>query len=237
MTTPLKNERSCFFRVHPGSAVVKNEHSLYDGRMPKVSDAHRAARRRQILDAAGRCFARNGFHVTSMQDVFRESGLSAGAVYGYFPGKHAIVAAIAEEAVGELTGILDELAAAEPVPPLEATMARLLTAVDAYTATDGFARIAVQVWGEAIHDPALAGLVATAYRRLRSRFVDLARHAQAAGQLPAQADPERLGTVLFGLVPGYILQRLLLGDVDPAAYTAGLHALLGGHHPQAVAGA
>ena len=54
--------------------------------MPKVSDAHRAARRRQILDAARRRFVRNGFHATSMQDIFAEAGLSAGAVYRYFPG-------------------------------------------------------------------------------------------------------------------------------------------------------
>ncbi|HEY9407971.1 MAG TPA: helix-turn-helix domain-containing protein, partial [Jiangellaceae bacterium] len=53
--------------------------------MPRVSEAHLAARRDQILQAAWTCFARDGFHATSMQDVFAEAGLSAGAVYRYFP--------------------------------------------------------------------------------------------------------------------------------------------------------
>ena len=56
-------------------------------------------------------------------------------------------------------------------------------------------------------------------------------HAQAcppglAGRLPAQADPEQVGAVLFGMVPGYIMQRLLVGGVDPATCRAGLGALL-----------
>ena len=62
--------------------------------MPKVSEEHRAARRRQILDAAARCFARDGFHRTSMQDIVRESGISAGLVYRYFAGMTALSGAL-----------------------------------------------------------------------------------------------------------------------------------------------
>src|SRR4051812_15246923 len=65
--------------------------------MPKVSERHAEARRRQVLDAARACFSRRGLHRTSMQDVFRESGLSPGAVYTYFFGKEEIVRAVAEE--------------------------------------------------------------------------------------------------------------------------------------------
>ena len=42
--------------------------------MPKVTEEHVAARRRQILSAALSCFAREGFHRTTMQDIFREAG-------------------------------------------------------------------------------------------------------------------------------------------------------------------
>jgi AcrR family transcriptional regulator len=49
--------------------------------MPKVSRAHLDARRRQILDAAAACFAQQGFHRTTMQDVVRRARLSPGAIY------------------------------------------------------------------------------------------------------------------------------------------------------------
>ena len=194
--------------------------------MPKVSDAHRAARRRQILDAAARCFIRNGFHATSMQDVFHESGLSAGAVYRYFPSKHAIVTAIAEETVAEITQAVDRIVDADPLPSIEEAMAGVLAVAERRTGPDGVARIALQVWGESQRDAALGEFVADRYREIRSRFVHLVRRAQAAGEVPAEVDPERLGAVLFGARIGYIMQQLLVGDLDPAGYRAGLHPLL-----------
>ena len=70
-----------------------------------------------------------------------------------------------------------------------------------------------------------------AARRVRSRFVEWARRAQAAGMVPAGADPEQVGTVLFSMVPGYILQRLLVGGVDPGVYREGLRAFLAAGEP------
>src|SRR5688572_3194112 len=65
--------------------------------MPRVTEKHQEARRRQILDAAIACFARKGFRHATMRDICGEAGLSAGAVYGYFDGKEAIVEAIAAD--------------------------------------------------------------------------------------------------------------------------------------------
>ena len=79
--------------------------------MPKVTDEHVAARRRQILSAALRCFAREGFHRTTMQDIFRESDLSPGAVYSYFKGKDELTFAIIAEVmsfVGEAAALITE---------------------------------------------------------------------------------------------------------------------------------
>ena len=74
--------------------------------MPKVTDAHRESRREQILIAAWKCFSRNGFHSTSMADVIREAGLSAGAVYLYFRSKDEIIVAVATQVFGGIQGRL-----------------------------------------------------------------------------------------------------------------------------------
>ena len=52
-----------------------------------MSAAYLAERRAHILDAAGRCFAREGFHRATMQHIVREAGLSPGALYRYFASK------------------------------------------------------------------------------------------------------------------------------------------------------
>ncbi|GAB3143917.1 hypothetical protein GCM10027290_21160 [Micromonospora sonneratiae] len=194
--------------------------------MPRVSDEHLAARRRQILDAAQRCFLRNGFHVTSMQDVISEAGLSVGAVYRYFKSKNDLIAAIAEAVIGSAEQVFDDLTTHEPPLPLVEAMDRALTFVDAQSGPDGVLRIAIQVWAESLRDPALAQFVGRMYGGFRGRFAVLAQRAQAAGELPADADPEAVGAALFGMIPGYVLQRILAAGPDKETYLAGVRALL-----------
>ena len=65
--------------------------------MPKITETKREERRQQILDAALRCFSRDGFHATTTADIVRESGLSQGALYLYFATKDDIVVALADD--------------------------------------------------------------------------------------------------------------------------------------------
>ena len=64
--------------------------------MPKVTEAHLEAQRQQVLDPAFACFARQGFHQTTMDDICRETGLSAGALQRYFQSKEKIIEAVCE---------------------------------------------------------------------------------------------------------------------------------------------
>jgi AcrR family transcriptional regulator len=98
--------------------------------MPPVSQRYRDARRRQITGAARRCFARAGFHGTSMQDVFVESGLSAGAVYGYFDSKDALVSTIIDEVLAEITGALDAIIDSASPPPPGNVLGQMFQALD-----------------------------------------------------------------------------------------------------------
>ncbi len=194
--------------------------------VPRVSEAHLAARRQQILDAAARCFTRNGFHQTSMQDVIKEARLSVGAFYRYFRSKNELITAIATEKISAVTGVLDELLEVEPMPPIASVLEQVLEIVDGAVDEGGPIQIAVQVWGEAVHDPEVGAIVADIYGRVRDRAVRTAERAQATGQLPPDADPAGIGAAFFGLVQGYILQRILLGTVDRRLYMNGVRALL-----------
>src|ERR1700709_1034510 len=78
--------------------------------MPKVSDAHRQARRDQILTAAPRRFEPRRFHATSMQEVFREAGMSSGAFYLHFPSKDDLIVAIAEDNMRDVLALVRTLA-------------------------------------------------------------------------------------------------------------------------------
>jgi AcrR family transcriptional regulator len=194
--------------------------------VPRVSDEHRERRRRQILDAARRCFVRQGFHQTSMADILTEAHLSAGAVYRYFTGKSQLIAAIAEDVIGQVTDLLEPIVTQEPPPTLDEVVRQGLTATgDLAFGEDGFARLAPQVWAEALRDPALAQVLRTRYHVLHGLISRLVVAEQKSGRVAADSDPDDVAKVLIGAIMGYILQRLLIGNVDPNSYAAGLAAL------------
>lgn len=64
--------------------------------MPRLKPDTQRARREHILDAAEHCFARTGFHRTTMQDICKAASVSPGALYVYFDSKEALIAGIAE---------------------------------------------------------------------------------------------------------------------------------------------
>lgn len=67
-----------------------------------------AARRGEILAAAKRLFLEEGYEHATMRRIAAEVGVSAAALYGYFPDKEAILRTIAEVTFGELLMWLEE---------------------------------------------------------------------------------------------------------------------------------
>lgn len=200
--------------------------------MPKISEEHRAEKRQQIIAATLRCVERDGFHKTTMAAVVKESGLSAGSVYTYFRGKSDIIRVIAESG---LTTIADAITRFTPdpssgegtLPPeraIEAATQHLLDLSEDLGVD--LPKIALQTWAEAARDPEVRELMAPEARRIRAAWRSYAEGAIETGRFHRDADPERIAMVLTGLLPGFILQRLMLGDVTPKIYGAGLADLL-----------
>ena len=78
--------------------------------MPRLTEATKAARRTQIIEAAIACFIERGYTNTSMSDIIKASGLSSGSIYSHFTGKEDILIS----AVNERLDNIKELYAALP---------------------------------------------------------------------------------------------------------------------------
>lgn len=193
--------------------------------MPKVSEEHAAARREQILTAAQKCFARKGFHASSMNDVFAEAGLSAGAVYSYFKSKDEIIAAMADRAVSLVSPFFDAVLAEDPTPPLDEVVRRFAELLRELS--EGPMSVAPQVWSAATYDPAITPAVKVNMRRMRDFWIEIALREQQAGRLAPDADPAAVGSVLFTMVPGFLLGHRLLDDMTPETVERGLRDLRG----------
>jgi AcrR family transcriptional regulator len=191
--------------------------------MPKVSQQHRDARREQILAAARRCFLRDGFHATSMQDLFAESGLSAGAVYSYFASKDDVIVAIAEENLRGAAEMIHSVATRHPGRPVGTVLADAMELLRAQNARDGLGKITVIVWSEALRNPALAVRFTALITGVRADLAEVI--GQCPGNLPDQVPSEVFAATLMSLIPGYILQLALLGDAAVDGIPGAVRAL------------
>ncbi len=182
--------------------------------MPKVSQEHLERRRQQILDAAAGCFARQGFHAASMQDIFAAAGLSAGAVYRYFPSKTDLIRSIAAEALANVLPVLESATSADVTPGIPDLVATLIGEL-----RDGrLARlrpVILQVWAEAARDEELAELALFTTGQLLATITGLVERLTADGRLPPGTDAAATGRLVMAMLQGYVIQFALYGDVSP----------------------
>jgi TetR/AcrR family transcriptional regulator, fatty acid metabolism regulator protein len=88
-------------------------------------------RRRQILDAAVRVFARQGFHSCRVSDIAREAGVAYGLVYHYFTSKDQVLNELFTERWSLLLAAVEEVDA-RPIPPREKLDAVAGFIIDSY---------------------------------------------------------------------------------------------------------
>ena len=194
--------------------------------MPKVGQEHLDARRRQIVDAAIACFARDGFHRATMQDICREAGLSAGAVYRYFAGKDEIVEAIADERHAREAGVIER--AEESGGGLEGLRELGRAFFSSLADPDERRRrlLGVQVWAEALRNPAVHRLVMRGTERQIEEVAKLAREAQERGELDEKLDPNGVARVMTALFQGFVLQQAWDERADVATYFETVEAMV-----------
>lgn len=187
--------------------------------MPRVSERYRDARREYILDAARRAFARNGFHATSMQDLFDEARLSSGVIYRYFAGKDEVVIAIVEDNMRQIGALIRAVTGERADGSFGAALAAAVEAIRDKHRENGLAGIGVQAWTEALRDPRIGAAFEELLTGLRSELAEVVAQYQLTGALPTGPSSESLASITIAILVGYIQQLALLGP-DAVADTA-----------------
>ncbi|HEX7758375.1 MAG TPA: TetR/AcrR family transcriptional regulator [Caulobacteraceae bacterium] len=195
--------------------------------MPKISEAKRETRRQQILDAALRCFSRDGFHSTTTADIVRESGVSQGTLYLYFTTKDDMVLALSEDR-HQREAMLSALAQKEqdPIKGLMALIELHGKGLSHDARLDG-RRVGVQGWAEALRNPRIHASVIAGLAMVREAIVRLIERGQHTGQIRAEIDPEAVARTLVATFQGLVLQVVWGEAVDLPACGRIMHDMIG----------
>ena len=195
--------------------------------MPKVTEEYRVARRDEIAEAALRAFRRKGFQATSMAEIIAESGLSAGAIYGHYASKDAIIVDVASRVVGNRILDVERLAQTEPLAP-PPTLPRVL--IGGMLRAIGNPAIMLQLWGEGVTDPAVRTVAHDVIVRLRGALTEYTSlwHQRTHGTPPEEADVLAAEQVplLISAVQGFVVQSAIVPDFDGEAYLTSVEKYL-----------
>ncbi len=194
--------------------------------MPKVTDHHHEARRRQLLDAARRCFGRKGFDATSVREIYEEAGLSAGSVYLHFRSKDEIIEALAQEVLARIAG--EQRTIEETDDPLEgiASLVRWFAATAAAAPVETL-MLRVHAWaGAATHEP-IALAFRTGFESLHAALVDALERGRRAGTVERSVDADSAARLVIASLQGFVLQLVNDTGADAQAYGESCIALIG----------
>jgi AcrR family transcriptional regulator len=195
-------------------------------------------RRRQILDAAIRVFARQGFHSCRVSDIANEAGVAYGLVYHYFKSKDQVLNELFVERWSLLLQAIEEVDA-RPIPGREKLDAVAGFIIDSYR-----------------HDPELMQVIIVDVTRAANSFgrthlpeirqayeliAKIVREAQESGEFRTDVDPDFASMWFYGaieqLLSGWVFELIPASDSDfTRARTMVVDTICGGLERGAAAG-
>jgi AcrR family transcriptional regulator len=169
-------------------------------------DSSNGDRRSQILEAALVCFAKRGFHQTSMHDISSEAGISVGLIYRYFENKEAVISAMAAMHKEEIQQMLER---ARQAPSLLESLEILFTAHCCENEPRLISAFVVDLYAEASRNPHVADLVRDVLETAMAGVRDLIARAPEAQGVESDLKPNELAELIFAVARGMLMLDVL----------------------------
>jgi TetR/AcrR family fatty acid metabolism transcriptional regulator len=166
------------------------------GSFMRDSDKHE-----QIIEAAVRVFARNGYYNSRVSDIAREAGVASGTIYLYFKTKDEILVTLFREKMAAWVSYVREAIAGEPDP------------------VSKLRRLVALHFSVLEKDPALAEVVQVELRQGHKFFRGASAHEVSAyfELIGAVLEEGQAAGVFRDDVPVKVATKVLFGAMDQLA--------------------
>ncbi len=172
-----------------------------------------ADKRRLILDAAVRVFARQGFHACRVSDIADEAGVAYGLVYHYFDSKDEVLDTLFLERWNVMLEMIRD-ADRQPIPARDKLAAIVSFIVDSYRHDPDLMKVIIVEVTRAANSPGRTHLdqIRTAYELI----AQIVSKAQAEGAFKPDIEPRFAAMAFYGsieqLLTGWIFDLLPPGE-------------------------
>jgi AcrR family transcriptional regulator len=172
-------------------------------------------KRRQILDAAIRVFARQGFHSCRVSDIADEAGVAYGLVYHYFDSKDQVLNELFNERWSLLLTAIEEVDG-RPLEPREKLDAVAGFIIDSYRHNPDLMKVIIVEVTRAANSFGRTHL--PEIRRAYNMIEKIVADAQASGVFRQDVDPGFASMWFYGaieqLLSGWVFELIPGGDGD-----------------------
>jgi TetR/AcrR family fatty acid metabolism transcriptional regulator len=171
-------------------------------------------KRRQILDAAIKVFARRGFHATRVSDIADEAGVAYGLVYHYFDSKDQMLNELFTERWSLLLAAIEETDGGAPARQRLEAVAGFI--VDSYRHDPELMKVIIVEVTRAANSFGRTHL--PEIRRAYSLIAEIVAEGQAQGAFRGDIDPSFASMSFYGaieqLLSGWIFELIPAGSQD-----------------------
>jgi TetR/AcrR family transcriptional regulator, fatty acid metabolism regulator protein len=194
-------------------------------------------KRRVILDAAVRVFARQGFHTCRVSDIADEAGVAYGLVYHYFSSKDEVLDTIFLDRWDVMLAAIVEVDA-RTIPPREKLYAIAAFIIDSYRRDPDLMKVIIVEVTRAANTFARTHL--ESIRQAFAGIADIVRVAQAQSAFRTEITPEFAALAFYGAIEqvltGWIFNSEPVGDAElERAKTLVVETICGGLDAHAAA--
>jgi AcrR family transcriptional regulator len=172
-------------------------------------------KRRVLLEAAVRVFARRGFHAARVGDIAEEAGVAHGLLYHYFSSKEEVLETIFRETWADLlAAVRDVEESGEPAQEQLRQVAAIL--LRSWRRDPDLVRVLVRGVTRSSELDRRVGDVGDAFAAIER----IVRRGQEAGELRPEIDARLTSVIFYGaieeLLTGWVLELLPDSDEDVA---------------------
>jgi len=181
--------------------------------VPKLKPEEVETRSREIIEAARRCFLRNGFHQTTTDDICREAAITPGGLYHYFGSKEEIISAVIEDTARATVSLLTSTTArAQDARSAFREAASFVLQAMRDPNVDNRTRFDIETWAETLHNEKLAAIAQGSWVLRRQWLESLVVRAREEGMYTPEVDPRGLADLILAILAGLRVGKLLWRD-------------------------
>ncbi len=151
------------------------------------------------------CFARRGFHQTTMQDICEEASVSVGLIYRYFESKEAVISVIAAE---HKHSVQELLARARTAPGLFEALEIFFTCSGPDSPHPVEARFVVDLFAEAGRNPTVATLLRDVTETFIAGVTELIAAAPEGHSAPPAFPPRLAAELIVDTAHGMMMRDI-----------------------------